>query len=241
MKYLEKKMKRYKERLITFLQKIYMVFLPSQARENYRAKIRENAFNTIMHEGRWGKVNFSGGGSTFDYTECTREIIEKVIRDYSLESMLDAASGDFVWMPEVLKRLPDDFRYIGCDIVENLITDHKSNYPQYEFRVLDFVHHDLPQCDLIFCRDALQHLPVEDIKKALENFSNSGARYLLATTHLRQFGLRNARNIRHGRCRDRNLLLKPFNLADPIAIFSERDPGHKFLGLWELPLKYNDM
>ena len=32
-------------------------------------------------------------------------------------------------------------------------------------------------------------------------------------------------------------MLRPFDLSDPVAIFGEQDPSHKFLGLWELPLR----
>ncbi len=88
-------------------------------------------------------------------------------------------------MPVFLQKLNKDFKYVGCDIVPGLIQQHKINYPQFEFYNLDFVNDSLPVCDLIFCRDAMQHLPIKDIKKALVNFSNSGAKFLLTTTHLR--------------------------------------------------------
>jgi hypothetical protein len=142
-------------------------------------------------------------------------------------------------MPVLLERLEPNFKYIGCDIVHNLIQQHKLLYPQYDFYQLDFVKDKLPTCDLIICRDALQHLPIDDIKKALENFSNTGAKYLLATTHIRYPQWKNKRNIRVGQCRDRNLLLEPFSLEDPIVIYSDSQISHKFLGLWKLPLKYN--
>jgi len=151
--------------------------------------------------------------------------------------MLDVACGDFAWMPFVLEQAPEGFKYVGCDIVPALIERNAAAHPRYEFKVLDFVTDPLPSCDLIFCRDALQHLPVADIKRALKNFSESGAGYLLASTHLRRFGWRNARECRAGQCRDRNLLLKPFSLPDPIAVFAEQDGSHKFLGLWKLPFQ----
>lgn len=232
--------KLYWERTVDLLQKAYMVFLPKSARKEYQARIRRNAFITIMRERRWGEEHLSGGGSTVEYTRVTREIVERVINDFHIQSLLDVACGDFVWMPLALERLPQSFRYLGGDIVPELISQHSAAYPQYDFRVIDFVVDDLPRCDLIFCRDALQHLPIGDIKRALKNFSCSGAKYLLASTYLRKFGWKNARERRVGKCQHRNLLLKPFNLADPIVIFSEQDPGHKFLGLWKLPLRDPD-
>lgn len=225
----------YYERARDLFQRARTVFLSPSAAEKYRAEIRRRAFTTIEQERRWGESQASGWGSTREGTQVTRSIIVTVIKQFKLQSMLDVACGDFVWMPLALEQLPIDFKYVGCDIVPALIERNTAAYPQYEFSVLDFVTDKLPCCDLIFCRDALQHLPVVDIKTALESFSNSGASYLLASTHLRRSGWKNARECRVGQCRDRNLLLKPFDLPDPIAVFSEEDPSHKFLGFWKLP------
>ncbi len=229
----------YRERISNIFNKIYTFFLPSQKKEEFQNKNRLAAFETIYEEKRWGNDNISGGGSTIEFTQNTREIIYKVINDFKCNSMLDAACGDFKWMPLMLHQLDANFKYIGCDISITLIQQHKLSHPLYDFYHLDFVNDKLPICELIFCRDALQHLPINDIKKALENFSKSGAKYLLTTTHIRYPKWKNKRDIRVGQCRDRNLLLEPFNLEDPIVIFNESQISHKFLGLWKLPLKYN--
>lgn len=235
---IDSKLKLYRERVFDVLHKTRAQLLPVSARETYETRIRRDAFGTIAKEGRWGGAFESGWGSTVENTGVTRQVIVMALRDFSIRSMLDAACGDFSWMPLVLQQLPSDFRYIGCDIVPELISRNRDRYPQHEFRVLDFVADELPPCDLILCRDALQHLPVSDIKKALENFSRSEAKYLLCSIQLRRFGWRNGRDMRVGRCRDRNLLLHPFNLADPIVIYSEQDAAHKFLGLWRIPLTH---
>ena len=214
-----------------------MIFMSRARRAEVRAGIRRKAFSRIAEEGRWGGEFSSGAGSTVEYTEHARRTLRRVIEWFDMKSMLDVACGDFGWMPLVLKEAPEGFRYVGGDIVPELVERARAACPEHEFLVLDFVSDDLPRCDLIFCRDVLQHLPVADIQKALRNFSRSGAKYLLATTYVRCFGRRNARGKRAGQCCDRNLMLRPFNLADPIAIFAEQDPIHKFLGLWELPLR----
>lgn len=237
---IDSRWKLYRERALDLVQRTRARFLSPIARDAYEARIRRDAFQTIAQEGRWGGICRSGWGSTLENTRATREVVETVVRGFGIRSMVDAACGDFSWMPLVLERLPENFRYIGCDIVPELIARNGASYPRREFRVLDFVLDEMPQCDLILCRDALQHLPVAGIKKALENFSRSGAKFLLASTHLRKFGWRNARDKRVGQCRDRNLLLEPFNLTDPIVLYSEQDAAHKFLGLWKLPLTYLD-
>lgn len=230
------RIKVFREQATALMQKLGMAFLSGEQRERWASTARREAFIRITRERRWGESHLSGGGSTVEYTRVTREILEKVIREYGVNSMLDAGCGDFTWMPAVLDRLPKGFRYVGGDIVPGLIEKLTKKHPQHEFKIVDFVVDELPLCDMIFCRDVIQHLPIKDSIRVLKNFSRSGANYLLTTTHLRRFGWRNARDKRVGQCHDRNLLLKPFRLADPIALFSERDPGHKFLGLWKLPL-----
>jgi hypothetical protein len=201
-----------------------------------KSNLRKQAFTAIYDDGYWGSDHLSGGGSSLEATEITREIVLKVVDDFGIQSIVDVACGDFVWMPLVLGRVGGFVTYTGCDIVENLVARHRENFPQHRFETLDFVEQKIPDGDLIICREALQHLPIKDIQKALKNFSASGAKYLLTTTHLRRAGIRNRRDIRPGRCRDRNLLIAPFNLPNPIVIYAEQ-PGEldKFFGLWKLP------
>lgn len=202
-----------------------------------RSLSRREAFIAIESKKLWGEEHTSGWGSTIEVTKVTREIILNVIRNYNISSMVDAACGDFKWMPLVLEELNNNFLYTGCDIVPALIKQNSSAYPQYKFVVKDFVAEKLPVADLIFCRDVLQHLTIQDIKDALRNFSESGSKYLLATTHVRRFGWKNNRNCKVGKCRDRNLMLSPFNLPNPLVIYSEQSEN-KFLGLWKLPFEF---
>ncbi len=224
----------YWERGRDLVERARMLFMDPASAATFRATIRQRAFATIEAERRWGAAVVSGGGSSVRSTAACRDILVEVVQRVGARSMLDVPCGDFGWMPLVLERLPD-VAYVGGDIVGSLIRSHEARYPQHRFHHLDFVSDPLPVCDLIFCRDALQHLPVADIKQALANFSGSGASWLLASTHLRRAGWRNHRECRVGQCRDRNLMLPPFDLPDPVVVFAERDATHKFLGLWRLP------
>ena len=201
-----------------------------------QSKSRKRAFTSIYKDSYWGADEPSGFGSSVQATQVTRQIVLKIVRDYGINSIVDVACGSFVWMPLVLEELKGSVQYTGCDIVESLVVQHKEKYSQYDFRCLDFVEEEIPESDLIICREALQHLPINDINKALLNFSYSGSKYLLATTHIRRFGIRNRRDIRPGRCRDRNLMIAPFNLPNPLTIYWEQYGGQdKFLGFWTLP------
>lgn len=218
-------------------ERLLVALLPKGVAERRLAEHRRRAFEIIELERRWGDGPASGWGSTLDYTRVARDIIVEVVQRHGIRSILDLPCGDFAWMPKVLERLDPALRYVGGDIVPALIERNTAANPGLDFQQIDFVRDPLPTCDLIVCREALQHLPVADIARALRNFSASGARFLLTSTHLRRTGWRNGQECRVGRCRDRNLMLPPFNLPDPIAIYAELDPKHKFLGLWNLPFR----
>lgn len=200
---------------------------------------RQSAFERIYRTAYWGPEHLSGIGSTVAATGPVRAVIERVVKEHGIGSIVDVACGDMVWMPMVLDSLRRSGRQVaftGCDIVPSLIERHAAEHPTERFMHLDLVKDKIPAGDLIVCREVLQHLPVRDIQAGLDNISASGSRYLLATTHLRRYGIRNHLSMKTGRCRDRNLLLPPFNLPNPLAIYPDTDTGRdKFIGLWSLP------
>lgn len=200
---------------------------------------RQVAFDKIYADAYWGANHLSGAGSTIEATQLVRNAIEKTILDFQIRSVVDVACGDMAWMPLVIDKMKAhkmSIDYLGCDIVPSLIKSHIEKFPHLKFQHLDFVTDKIPDGELVICREALQHLPVGDIKTALKNFSSSGAKYLLTTIHLRRYGIRNHMNMKPGRCRDRNLLLPPFDLPNPIVIYPEETGNKdKFIGLWSLP------
>jgi 2-polyprenyl-3-methyl-5-hydroxy-6-metoxy-1,4-benzoquinol methylase len=200
---------------------------------------RQSAFSKIYDSAYWGAEHLSGMGSTVEATAPVRAVIERVVKEFGIRSVTDVACGDMAWMPIALDRLRDGgypVDFTGCDIVPSLIEQHSARFPELRFQQLDFVSEPIPSADLIICREALQHLPVEDILGALENFSASGARFLLTTIHLRRYGIRNHLSMKIGRCRDRNLMLPPFDLPNPVVIYPDTDEQRdKFIGLWALP------
>jgi len=225
--------KRLRERLLDLPRRLALPFMPAEEQDRVRGEWRAEAFGRIAREQRWGEV-LSGTGSPLDATVYARRIITQEIRDYRITSLLDIPCGDFGWMPRVLSDSDPGLRDIGYDIVPELVGRNARARSQHDFRVIDFVRDELPVTDLSLCRDVLQHLPVAAIRQALRNISRSGCGYLLATTHLRRTGYRNSQPCRPGSCRERNLMLPPFDLPDPLVIFSERSDS-KFLGLWQLP------
>lgn len=200
-----------------------------------KAGNHKGVFDFIYHKKYWhSDESVSGWGSTLEITKALRPKLEKVIRDLAVTSFLDVPCGDFNWMKEV------DFgqaRYIGGDIVKDLIDDLNQKYANEKrsFVQIDLVSDNLPEVDMIFIRDCFIHLSNDLVVKALENISKSKIKYLV-TTHSPKM-IKNA-EIETGEFREVNLCRPPFHLPEPTFIVNEgcTDPllVDKSLGVWKI-------
>ena len=79
---------------------------------------------------------------------------------------------------------PENCRYIGMDIVPDLIEENSNRYTsnQHSFQVGDLINSDLPAAEVYFCRDVFIHFPNEMIDKSIKNIRSTGAKFLIATT-----------------------------------------------------------
>jgi len=197
---------------------------------------RKRAFNWIYEKNHWCKdetTPLSGDGSTLKATETLRTILPSILKAINAKTFLDAGCGDFTWMKEMLNNL-DIEKYIGIDIVENVIAENNSQYKNqiYEFHCADIVQDAMPKVDLIICRDCFAHLSFEDIKTTIQNFKKSGSTYLLAST-VPTVAI-NTKDIESGNCRFVNLRAYPFHFPMPVMLFQELSATKKWLGIWRL-------
>ncbi len=111
----------------------------------------------------------SGTGSRF--SDLVDPYIDSVTRwaeahDGQNLTALDLGCGDF----HLGKRIFPHFgKYIAADIVPILIENHRRNHiaANLEFRCVDGIDEDLPQADVVFIRQVLQHLSNAQILKIL--------------------------------------------------------------------------
>jgi glycosyltransferase involved in cell wall biosynthesis len=195
-----------------------------------------NVFEEIYCTNVWGSSeSHSGHGSSAGATRVLRTALSQLFSDLGVQSMVDVPCGDFNWMR--LLDLPVD--YFGADIVPQLIEKNQRNYsrPGRAFGLLDVVKDPLPKADLVFSRDLLVHLSERDIRSALKNICDSGARYLVATT----FTSRDKNvDIPTGLWRTLNLQRPPFSFPPPMRLINERcEEGDglwadKCLGVWDI-------
>lgn len=197
-------------------------------------EIIKDVFSNIYKENHWGGTeSVSGPGSDLSQTKVLIDFLPKLFQEYKIKSMLDIPCGDFYWMSNVVL---NDVFYTGADIVDEIIYKCKSEYPLYEFKIMDLVESELPCVDLIFCRDCLVHLPYETIKKAIKNIKNSKSKYLLTTS----FSQHDNTDTHLGGWRPLNLTRGPFNFPEPILIINEgcTENDYEYLDksmyLWEI-------
>jgi hypothetical protein len=131
--------------------------------------------------------------------------------------------------------------YIGIDIVNTLIikNQHEFGDSSTNFICMDLADGVLPQADLIFSRDCLVHLSLDDGLRIIENFKRSGSKYLLTTTFIDRASNNDLVGI-NDFWRPLNMQLPPFNFPKPIYLINEgctEEDGQftdKCLGLWLL-------
>ena len=194
-------------------------------------------FDAIIRENRWQDPDsLSGGGSNLEQTATIRREIPALLSRVGAQSILDAPCGDFHWM-----RLVDlgNVHYTGADVVAPLIEQCQRTYgsDRRTFVARNITEDGLPKADVIFCRDCLVHLSYKHIRRALRNFRDSGATYLLTTTYTART---ENWDIVTGDWRPLNLQVPPFAFPAPLDAIVEGsteyggDYADKTLALWRL-------
>jgi SAM-dependent methyltransferase len=150
----------------------------------------KDAFTKIYTEGLWAKSSnerdsfSSGSGSRRpDVVAAYTDAVERFLASLDKKpDVVDLGCGDFFVGSKIRHRCGN---YIACDIVDSLIARNKDVYRDagVDFRVLDITSDELPDGDLVFVRQVLQHLSNKLILDAIRKIQ-SKYRYLLLTEHL---------------------------------------------------------
>lgn len=198
-----------------------------------RVLSREAVFERRYRQGGWeNDESVSGVGSSKAVTRAIRRALPPLVQEIGARSFADIPCGDYNWMQDV--ELGVD-RYVGADIVDPLVEENRKRFAddRHEFIKADIVRDDLPEVDIIFCRDCLVHLSYADIFEALRNIKRSGSRYLLTTTHTETA---ENEDILTGEFRSLDLRKAPFHFPEPVKLINEEcaEKLDKCLGLWRV-------
>lgn len=183
-------------------------------------------------------------------------------------ALLDGPSGDWHWMPRCLDRVKSSLpqgatlQYQGVDIAQDAVDlaerqRHKlGNHIGHAVQVLPFKHADLTDIsqmtaatggrkfDLVVCHDALQHNPLEGVRKILDNFNSLGKYLVIDVDTQTEFD--NFRDIEAGGVRFINLQKPPFN-ARPLCMdenFAQNSGSQgsaegEWFGVYRLPMPWS--
>jgi hypothetical protein len=136
--------------------------------------------------------SWDGPGASVNCTEGLREELPRLLYDLGVQTMLDAACGDWNWMQMINLH---GIHYTGWDVDPGRIrkcaeragqvTLERGPYlapPRFVVNNMLTVE-VVPHFDLILCRDFLGHLTNDYISGVLDKFQASGSQWLLATTY----------------------------------------------------------
>lgn len=179
----------------------------------------KKVFSKIYKEDLW--QGGSGDGSKIENVGEYVDVLQKYIDKPEIKTVLDLGCGDwqfskFLDLSSVL--------YLGVDIVDSVID---SNIDLYSASNIDFISRDiityeLPQVDLIICKDVLQHLSNRDVISVLIKIIKS-SKFALITNDFNPESTSNI-DIENGDYRYLDLTLSPFFL-DVVTVLEFKKPG----------------
>lgn len=199
----------------------------------------QGAFETIYEGGTWANAlqppqyyytyadpkrlarkSSSGPGSDIGpATQASLQFIANKVRDLNVSTLLDVGCGDVNWQFESweVDTVP---RYVCLDVAANVIAHNRVRFAHHNNKM--FVTWDVGECgvpshvnpDLVYMREVLQHVPLEEGGRVLHAVRQSGARYLIATT----YNVDDNHNVKAGKFYRINLHKAPFNLTPTACI-----------------------
>jgi len=174
----------------------------------------QSIFTNIYKSAEWGEnedgEGFSGLGSTLENALPYMQCLEKFIKENNVKSVVDLGCGDWTFSRFLNW---DGIQYTGVDVVEFLVERNQQLFsdPNIRFVHADGAGFDLPEADLLICKDVLQHLSNEDIHAVINQLSKY--KHCLITNDINQTnGIGMNEEMDAGGVRPLDLSDHPFNL-----------------------------
>lgn len=219
-----------KDQILNILKSVKLKLMPNNHKLDFKEVYNKNLFE--------GDESISGRGSSLGQTMVLKEKLIPLLEELDVKIFLDVPCGDFNWMQHINF---GDIKYIGGDIVENLIEENKKRFGNmnHDFQYIDLTSSTLPDADAIFCRDVFVHLNYIQIFKALKNIKKSNIKYLMTTIFTDR---QENKDLTDGVFwRPLNLQKSPFNFSQPIKLLNEKCPegnygewADKCVGVWKV-------
>ena len=176
-------------------------------------------------------MSLSGPGSDIGgYTIPGIDFLAHVIRTYNIRNVLDVPCGDANWQFQSWE-MDSLCTYVGMDVAPAVIRRNWRKFAHHSnklFALWDLTRCSIPRLvkvkesgkkttrpfDLLHVRDVLQHLSMDQGRRAAANLLASGAKYVVSTTF--PHPKRNNTDIKTGLAYENNLSQPPFNFPKPL-------------------------
>lgn len=158
--------------LIKYYRQLKLYF---EKKRNFK-KTTEEVFTDIYEKNKWGGSigEFSSGSGSTDEAAVSAYIStlaqQASVLDFPRKTFVDLGCGDFRVGKQLL---PYCDRYIGVDIVKSLVDYNQSHFgsPKTHFIHSNILEDELPNGEICFVRQVLQHLSNQQIKTILDKLS----------------------------------------------------------------------
>lgn len=169
------------------LRRLAREYLARRWNAKYEGRPTEEIFSAIYAKQKWGAKSdddFSSGSGSHTPSVVLPYInaVESFLRSLPYPpTVVDLGCGDFNVGGQLR---PYCGRYVACDIVPALIQRNKEKFAalEVEFRCVDMIEDELPNGDVVFVRQVLQHLNNTQILKVVKKLYRY--RYLVLTEHV---------------------------------------------------------
>ncbi len=160
--------------------------------------------------GKWDEGGFSFSGSQIEITKEYVAFLQEFMHANQIHSVVDIGCGDWAF-----SRYIDwsGIQYTGIDIVKFVIERNQSLFahPSITFIHADALDMELPEADLMICKDVFQHLPNSAIMGILKQAHKF--RHCLITDFVDPATLSSPNeDIKYGGCRPVDLTQPPFSV-----------------------------
>lgn len=153
------------------MKKIILGLLLSCCYPIFATNGQEEIFTAIYENEVWGKGAGSGGGSHIENALPYVHFLQNFLKEKNIASVVDVGCGDWQFSQYINW---SGIHYTGYEVVKFLVDKNQTVFgsPSIQFVHADGIHMDLPQADLVLCKDVLQHLSNEDVWSFLSQLGN---------------------------------------------------------------------
>lgn len=137
---------------------------------NSRQNTAGEVFSEIYKKRLWGPEAKSGSGSTLIEARPFVDMVNRLMRKYKWNTVLDLGCGD-----GFVGSMLECGGYIGVDCEQSVIDECKIKYPKNDYYCLDFLENSdiIYDSDVLLIKDVLHHWPKADIVRFLDTLIES--------------------------------------------------------------------